>query len=162
MQIAVGIYSLHRISVTDCKTYLWLIPGLQQLSLIALFSLQGYPFNKMLRQHRVLHRANLYGYNAVFHAVYRYMLLPGSVRGSGDQLRHLLTAAHNRYAGFLDYCDDFPAMGTNVEFLFHHTAPLLTEPVAAAALGAAGVTVFSMLLMVMTAGNRRVINQGSL
>ena len=74
---------------------------MQFLMLIALLRKDGDPLDVVLRQHRMLHRADLYMHDPVLYAPYRNMLLTRPVTGTDDELRHRLAAADHRDAAVL-------------------------------------------------------------
>ena len=119
VEIAVSIYRLNLVAVADSKAYLGLIAGLKSLSLVALLSLKGNPFNKVFGEHGVFDLAHLNLNDIVFNGINGNMLFCCCLGCSGDNFLHFLTAAHNGNAAFLNYSHNLSAVLTDIEFLFH-------------------------------------------
>ena len=79
MEVAVGVDRLDLIALAEREADLRLFAGMQFLTLIALLGLERYPFDVVLRQHGVLHGADLDMDDAVFHSPDRDVLLYGGV-----------------------------------------------------------------------------------
>ena len=126
MEVAVGVDRLDLIALAESEADLRLFAGMQFLTLIALLGLERYPFDVVLRQHGVLHRADLDMDDAVFHRPDRDVLLHGGVGGAGDDLAHRLTATDNGNARVLDLGNDVTAMLANVKLLLHDDSPFLS------------------------------------
>ena len=114
MEVAVGVDRLDLIALAESEADLRLFAGMQFLTLIALLGLERYPFDVVLRQHGVLHGADLDMDDAVFHCPDRDVLLHGGVGGAGNDLAHRLAAADDRDACVLNFGNDVTAMLANV------------------------------------------------
>ena len=78
VEVAVGVDRLDLIALAEREADLRLFAGMQFLTLIALLGLERYPFDVVLRQHGVLHGADLDMDDAVFHRPDRDVLLHGA------------------------------------------------------------------------------------
>ena len=89
MEVAVGVDRLDLIALAEREADLRLFAGMQFLTLIALLGLERYPFDVVLRQHGVLHGADLDMDDAVFHRPDRDVLLHGAsvVPGTSSLIR---------------------------------------------------------------------------
>ncbi len=119
MEVAVGVDRFDFIALAESEADLRLLAGMQFLALIALLGLERYPLDVVLRQHGMLHGADLDMDDAVFHCPDRDVLLHGGVGGAGDDLAHRLTAADDGNADVLDFGNDITAMLANVKLLLH-------------------------------------------
>ena len=119
MEVAVGVDRLHRVPLAESKADLGLLTRMQFLALVALLGVEGHPLDVVLRQHGMLHGADLDMDDAVFHRPDRDVLLHGGVGGAGDDLAHWLTAADDGNARVLDLGNDVAAMLANVKLLLH-------------------------------------------
>ena len=126
MEVAVGVDRLDRIALAESEADLRLFAGMQFLTLIALLGLERYPFDIVLRQHGVLHGADLDMDDAVFHCPDRDVLLHGGVGGAGNDLAHRLAATDDRDACVLNFGNDVTAMLANVKLLLHDNSPFLS------------------------------------
>ena len=84
--------------------------------LAALLGLQNNPLDEVLGEHGVLHGAHRHGDLAALGLHHGDVLLHGGVGGAGDDLGHLLAAAHDRHAAGLDKGDNVSAMLADIEF----------------------------------------------
>ena len=114
MEVAVGVDRLDLIALAESEADLRLFAGMQFLTLIALLGPERYPFDVVLRQHGVLHGADLDMDDAVFHCPDRDVLLHGGVGGAGNDFAHRLAAADDRDACVLNFGNDVTAMLANV------------------------------------------------
>ena len=96
VEVAVGVDRLDLIALAESEADLRLFAGVQFLALIALLGLERYPLDVVLRQHGMLHGADLDMDDAVFHRPDRNVLLHGGVGGAGNDLAHRLAAADDR------------------------------------------------------------------
>ena len=119
MEVAVGVDRFDFIALAESEADLRLLAGMQFLALIALLGLERYPLDVVLRQHGMLHGADLDMDDAVFHSPDRDVLLHGGVGGAGDDLAHRLTATDDGNARVLDLGNDVTAMLANVKLLHH-------------------------------------------
>ena len=126
MEVAVCVDRLNLITLAECKADLRFFAGMQLLALIALLGLERYPLDVVLRQHRMLHRADLNMDDAVFHRPDGDVLLHGGVGGAGDDLAHRLTATDARDACVLNFGNDVTAMIATVKLLLHDNSPFLS------------------------------------
>ena len=78
MEVAVGVDRLDLVALAEREADLRLFAGMQFLALIALLGLERYPLDVVLRQHRMLHGADLDMDDAVFHRPDGNMLLHGA------------------------------------------------------------------------------------
>ena len=67
MEVTIGVDRFDFIALAESEADLWLFAGMQFLALIALLGLERYPLDVVLRQHRMLHGADLDMDDAVFH-----------------------------------------------------------------------------------------------
>ena len=116
VEVAVGISGDRLVSLGQGKDRLGLLAGLQVLDLAALLGLQNNPFDEVLGEHGVLYGAHRHGDLAALGLHHGDVLLHGGVGGAGDDLGHLLAAAHDRHAAGLDKGDNVSAMLTDIEF----------------------------------------------
>ena len=119
MEVAVGVDRFDLVALAESEADLGLLAGVQLLALVALLGVERDPLNIVLRQHGMLHGADLDMDDAVFHCPDRDMLLHGRVGGAGDDLAHRLTAADDGNARVLDLGNDVAAMLANVKLLLH-------------------------------------------
>ena len=119
VEVAVGIDRLDFIALAESEADLRLFDGVQFLALVALLGVERDPLDVVLRQHGMLHGADLDMDDAVFHCPDRDVLLHGGVGGAGDDLAHRLTAADDGNARVLDLGNDVAAMLANVKLLLH-------------------------------------------
>ena len=119
MEVAVGVDRFDFIALAESEADLRLLAGMQFLALIALLGLERYPLDVVLRQHGMLHGADLDMDDAVFHRPDRDVLLHGGVGGAGNDLAHRLTAADDGNARVLDLGNDVTAMLANIKLLLH-------------------------------------------
>ena len=119
MEVAVGVDRLDLVALAESEADLGLFAGMQLLALIALLGVEGHPLDVVLRQHGMLHGADLDMDDAVFHSPDRDVLLHGGVGGTGDDLAHRLTATDDGNARVLDLGNDVAAMLANVKLLLH-------------------------------------------
>ena len=119
VEVAVGVDRFDFIALAERKTDFRLFAGMQFLALIALLGVERDPLDVVLRQHGMLHGADLDMDDAVFHRPDRDVLLHGRVGGAGDDLAHRLTAADDGNARVLDLGNDVAAMLANVKLLLH-------------------------------------------
>ena len=126
MEVAIGVDRFDFIAIAESEADLRLLAGMQFLALIALLGLERYPLDVVLRQHGMLHGADLDMDDAVFHCPDRDMLLHGGVGGARDDLAHRLTATDDGNARVLDLGNDVTAMLANVKLLLHDDSPFLS------------------------------------
>ena len=119
VEVAVGIDRLDFIALAEGEADLRLFAGVQFLALVALLGVERDPLNIVLRQHGMLHGADLDMDDAVFHRPDGDMLLHGGIGGAGNDLAHRLTAADDGNARVLDLGNDVAAMLANVKLLLH-------------------------------------------
>ena len=123
MKVAVRIYRLDLITITDHKACFRLVSGIEAFSLIALLGLDRNPLDIMLGCHRMLYGSYLDTYLVFLNCINRYVLLLGRIRCSRDDFLHLLSAAYYRYSLISDHGDYVTAMGANEKSLFHVNPP---------------------------------------
>ena len=92
---------------------------MQLLVLTTLLGAKRHPFNVVLRQHRMLHRADLDVNNAIFHAPDGNVLLDSRVGHTRNDLAHRFTAANNGNTAVLNLDNDIAAMLANIKLLLH-------------------------------------------
>ena len=126
MEVAVCVDRLNLITLAECKADLGLLAGVQLLALVALLGVERDPLDIVLRQHGMLHRADLDVDDAVFHRPDRDVLFHGGIGGAGNDLAHRLAAADNRDACVLNFGNDVTAMLANVKLLLHDNSPFLS------------------------------------
>ena len=119
MEIAVCVDRFDLVALAESEADLRLLARVQFLTLITLFGVEGYPLDVVLRQHGMLHGADLDMDDAVFHSPDRDVLLHGGVGGAGDDLAHRLTATDDGNARVLDLGNDVAAMLANVKLLLN-------------------------------------------
>ena len=125
VEVAIGVDRFDLIALAESEADLRFFAGMQFLTLIALIGLERYPFDVVLRQHGMLHRANLDMNDAVFHRPDRDVFLHGGIGGARNDLAHRLAAADYRDACVLNFGNDVTAMLANVKLLIHDNSPFL-------------------------------------
>ena len=125
MEVAVGVDRLDLVALAESEADLRLFAGMQFLTLVALLGVEGHPLDVVLRQHGMLHGADLDMDDAVFHRPDRNMLLHGGVGGAGNDLAHRLAAADDGNADVLDFGNDITAMLAKVKLLLYDDSPFL-------------------------------------
>ena len=120
VQVAVCVDGLYLVSLADGEADLWSIAGLQELALVALLGLERYPLDVVLGLHGMLHCTYGDGDQIALHSIDWDMLLLRCIGGAGDDLSHLLAAAHDGDTSILDLGNDVSAVFADVEFLFHN------------------------------------------
>ena len=119
MEVAVCKYCFNFIAVADSETYFRLFARVKLLALVALLSLERYPLDVVLRNHRMLSFSDLDMNCAVFYSPNGNVLLYRSVSSARNDLRHRFSAADNRNSAVLDFGNDVAAMLADKKFLFH-------------------------------------------
>ena len=119
MEVAVGVDRFDLVALAESEADLGLLAGVQLLALVALLGVERDPLDIVLRQHGMLHGADLDMDDAVFHRPDGDMLLHGGIGGAGNDLAHRLTAADDGNARVLDLGNDVAAMLANVKLLLH-------------------------------------------
>ena len=119
VEVAVGVDRFDFVPLAESEADLRLFAGMQFLTLIALLGLERYPFDVVLRQHGVLHGADLDMDDAVFHRPDGDVLFNRRVGRAGDDLAHRLAAADDGHTCVFDLGDDVAAMLTNIIPYFH-------------------------------------------
>ena len=109
MEVAISVDRFDLIALAEGEADLRLFAGMQLLALIALLGLERYPLDVVLRQHGMLHGADLDMDDIVFHRPDGDMLLHGGIGGAGD----------DGNARVLDLGNDVAAMLANVKLLLH-------------------------------------------
>ena len=109
MEIAVCVDRFDLVALAESEADLRLLARVQFLTLITLFGVEGYPLDVVLRQHGMLHGADLDMDDAVLHRPDGDMLLHGGIGGAGD----------DGNARVLDLGNDVAAMLANVKLLLH-------------------------------------------
>ena len=122
----IGFFRLDLVALAESEADLGLLAGVQLLALVALLGVERDPLDVVLRQHGMLHGADLDMDDAVFHSPDRDVLLHGGVGGAGNDLAHRLTAADDGNARVLDLGNDVTAMLANVKLLLHDDSPFLS------------------------------------
>ena len=125
MEVAVGVDRFDFIALAESEANLRLLAGMQFLALIALLGLERYPLDVVLRQHGMLHGADLDMDDIVFRRPDGDMLLHGGIGGAGNDLAHRLTAADDGNARILDLGNDVAAMLAKVKLLLYDDSPFL-------------------------------------
>ena len=125
VEVAIGVDRFDLIALAESEADLRFFAGMQFLTLIALLGLERYPFNVVLRQHWMLHRANLDMNDAVFHRPDRDVLFHGGIGGAGNDLAHRLAATDDGNADVLDFGNDITAMLAKVKLLLYEDSPFL-------------------------------------
>ena len=125
MEVAVGVDRFDFIALAESEADLRLFAGMQFLTLIALLGVEGHPLDVVLRQHGMLHGADLDMDDAVFHCPDRDVLLHGGIGGAGNDLAHRLAAADDGNADVLDFGNDITAMLAKVKLLLHDDSSFL-------------------------------------
>ena len=115
MEVAIGVDRLDLVALAESEADLGFLAGMQFLTLIALLGVERDPLNVVLRQHGMLHGADLDMDDAVFHCPDRDVLFNRRVGRTGDDLAHRLTAADDGNARVLDLGNDVTAMFANVK-----------------------------------------------
>ena len=123
MEVAVGVDRLDFVALAERKADLRLFARVQFLTLIALFGVEGHPLDVVLRQHGMLHGADLDMDDAVFHRPDGDVLFNRCIGRSGNDLAHRLTATDDGNARVLDLGNDVAAMLANVKLLLHDDSP---------------------------------------
>ena len=126
MEVAVCVDRLNLITLAECKADLGFFAGMQFLALIALLGVERDPLDVVLRQHGMLHRADLNMDDAVFHRPDGDVLFNRRVGRAGNDLAHWLTAADDGNARVLDLGNDVAAMLANIKLLLHDDSPFLS------------------------------------
>ena len=125
MEVAVGVDRFDLIALAESEADLGLFAGVQLLALVALLGVEGHPLDVVLRQHGMLHGADLDMDDAVFHSPDRDVLLHGGVGGAGNDLAHRLAAADDGNADVLDFGNDITAMLAKVKLLLYDDSSFL-------------------------------------
>ncbi len=125
MEVAVGVDRFDFIALAESEADLRLLAGMQFLALIALLGLERYPLDVVLRQHGMLHGADLDMDDTVFRRPDGDMLLHGGIGGAGNDLAHRLATADDGNAAALDLGNDIAAMLANVKLLLDDDSPFL-------------------------------------
>ena len=125
MEVAVGVDRLDLVALAEGEADLRLLAGMQFLALIALLGLERYPLDVVLRQHGMLHGADLDMDDIVFHRSNGDMLLHGGIGGAGNDLAHRLATADDGNADVLDFGNDITAMLAKVKLLLHDDSSFL-------------------------------------
>ena len=126
MEVAVGVDRFDFIALAERKTDFRLFAGMQFLALIALLGVERDPLDVVLRQHGMLHRADLNMDDAVFHRPDGDVLFNRRVGRAWNDLAHRLTAADDGNARVLDLGNDVAAMLANIKLLLHDDSPFLS------------------------------------
>jgi hypothetical protein len=129
VEVAVFVYGFHFVAFAQAEASFGSVGGLEHLALIALLGLQRDPLDVVLFLHGMGDRADLDVDLVTLDGVYGHVLFGGCVGGAGDELLHLLTAAHYGHAAVFDICDDVAAMGANIKLLFHSKILLILSVV---------------------------------
>ena len=122
VEVAVGVDRLDLVALAERKAGLRLFAGVQLLALVALLGVEGDPLNIVLRQHGMLHGADLDMDDAVFHRPDGNVLFNRRIGRAGDDLAHRLTATDDGNARVLDLGNDVTAMLANVKLLLHDSS----------------------------------------
>ena len=125
VEVAVGVDRLDFVALAERKADLRLFARVQFLTLIALFGVEGHPLDVVLRQHGMLHGADLDMDDIVFHRPDGDMLLHGGIGGAGNDLAHRLAAADDGNADVLDFGNDITAMLAKVKLLLYDDSSFL-------------------------------------
>ena len=125
MEVAVCVDRLNLITLAECKADLGFFAGMQLLALIALLGVERDPLDVVLRQHGMLHGADLDMDDIVFHRPDGDMLLHGGIGGAGNDLAHRLAAADDGNVDVLDFGNDITAMLAKVKLLLYDDSPFL-------------------------------------
>ena len=125
MEVAVGVDRFDFIALAESEANLRLLAGMQFLALIALLGLERYPLDVVLRQHGMLHGADLDMDDIVFRRPDGDMLLHGGIGGAGNDLPHRLAAADDGNADVLDFGNGITAMLAKVKLLLYDDSPFL-------------------------------------
>ncbi len=125
MEVAIGVDRFDFIALAESEADLRLFAGMQFLALIALLGLERYPLDVVLRQHGMLHGADLDMDDAVFYRPDGNMLLHGGIGGAGNDLAHRLAAADDGNADVLDFGNDITAMLAKVKLLLYDDSSFL-------------------------------------
>jgi hypothetical protein len=83
VEVAVGVDRFDFIALADERSRPPAFAGMQFLALVALLGVERDPLDVVLRQHGMLHGADLDMDDAVFHSPDRDVLLHGGVGGAG-------------------------------------------------------------------------------
>ena len=119
VEVAVGVDRFDLVALAESEADLGLLAGVQLLALVALLGVERDPLNIVLRQHGMLHGADLDMDDAVFHRPDGDVLFNRCIGRSGNDLAHRLTAADDGNARVLDLGNDVAAMLANVKLLLH-------------------------------------------
>ena len=125
MEVAVGVDRLDFVALAERKADLRLLARVQFLALVALLGVEGHPLDVVLRQHGMLHGADLDMDDTVFRRPDGDMLLHGGIGGAGNDLAHRLATADDGNAAALDLGNDIAAMLANVKLLLDDDSPFL-------------------------------------
>ena len=125
MEIAVCVDRFDLVALAESEADLRLLARVQFLTLITLFGVEGYPLDVVLRQHGMLHGADLDMDDIVFHRPDGDMLLHGGIGGAGNDLPHRLAAADDGNADVLDFGNDITAMLAKVKLLLYDDSSFL-------------------------------------
>ena len=119
VEVAVGVDRFDFVPLAESEADLGLLAGVQLLALVALLGVERDPLDVVLRQHGMLHGADLDMDDAVFHRPDRDVLFHGGIGGAGNDLAHRLAAADDGHTCVFDLGDDVAAMLTNIIPYFH-------------------------------------------
>ena len=125
MEVAVGVDRFDLVALAESKADLGFLARMQFLALVALLGVEGHPLNVVLRQHGMLHGADLDMDDIVFHRSNGDMLLHGGIGGAGNDLAHRLATADDGNADVLDFGNDITAMLAKVKLLLYDDSPFL-------------------------------------
>lgn len=125
MEVAVGVDRFDLVALAESKADLGFLARMQFLALVALLGVEGHPLNVVLRQHGMLHGADLDMDDIVFHRPDGDMLLHGGIGGAGNDLPHRLAAADDGNADVLDFGNDITAMLAKVKLLLYDDSSFL-------------------------------------
>ena len=122
VEVAVGVDRFDFIALAESEADLRLFAGMQFLALVALLGVERDPLDVVLRQHGMLHGADLDMDDAVFHRPDGDVLFNRRVGRAGDDRAHRLTATDDGNARVLDLGNDVTAMLSNVKLLLHDSS----------------------------------------
>ena len=125
MEIAVCVDRFDLVALAESEADLGLLAGVQLLTLVALLGVERDPLDVVLRQHGMLHGADLDMDDIVFHRPDGDMLLHGGIGGAGNDLAHRLVAADDGNADVLDFGNDITAMLAKVKLLLYDDSSFL-------------------------------------
>jgi len=125
VEVAVGVDRFDLVALAESEADLGLLAGMQFLALVALLGVEGHPLDVVLRQHGMLHGADLDMDDAVFHRPdgtcfsTAASVVPGmiSLIGSPQQMTGTTCV--------LDFGNDVAAMLANVKLLLHDSFSFL-------------------------------------